>query len=127
MKRVLLTLLAVAVFITASVAWENHVSGHVEILIRLVDGAIEALDKGDDFAACGQRLDEVSCQWAHVHDSWELLIAHTKLTDIEEQMISAQWAAKKNNKEETLVHLGSLRLQLEHLGDSYSLSWSNLL
>ncbi len=127
MRRVLPTLLIVAAFVAASLFWEGHVRKHAETLIGVVEEAMKAVDREEDYATCINRLKDFSKQWEHVHDSWETLVAHKRLTDIDASLVQAQWAAAYGEKEQTLSHLAVLRLELQHLSSYYSLSWSNLL
>ena len=88
---------------------------------------MEAVEVEQNFLRCRELLDDFSKQWEHVHDSWETLIAHKRLTDIDSSLVQAQYAAQNSDTEQTLSHLAVLRLELVHLGAYYSLSWSNLL
>ena len=126
MRRVLPTLLIVAVFVVASLLWEGHVRQHAQSLISLVEQAMKTVDREEDYKACQSLLEDFSKQWEHVHDSWETLVAHKRLTDIDASLVQAQWAAENEEKEQTLSHLALLKLDLEHLSSYYSLSWSNL-
>ena len=127
MKRILPTLLLVATFVVASLIWEGHVRNHAESLVKTVDEAMEAIKNKQDFTRCVELLSDFSKQWEHVHDSWETLIAHKRLTDIDSSLVQAQFAAQNGDAEQTLSHLGVLRLDMVHLGAYYSISWSNLL
>ena len=127
MSRMMLTLLLVAVFVVVSLFWENHVCDHTQTLIDTVEQAIQALDQNGDFAKSGQWMREFEEKWQHVHDTWETMIAHAKLMDIETAFMQAQSAIGDEDKAEAMMQLVALKVALEHLADSHALSLENLL
>lgn len=127
MNRLLLTLALVAVFVVASFFWENHVSDHTRELIDMVDRATQALDVDGDFEGCALLLGELDQQWQSVHDTWETMIAHEKLLEIETVLVQARRAVDEKDRTESTLLLEALRVSLQHLADSHALSLENLL
>jgi hypothetical protein len=127
MKVLVLTLLFVAVFVVGSLFVEAHIRDHTKELMNLVDRAMENLETGWDFDTCAEILENFTQRWDHVHDGWETVVAHARLTTIDAALVMAKWSVANRDMSQAQSQLGVLRLQLKHLYEHYSISLENLL
>jgi hypothetical protein len=118
--------LLVAAFVAAALFAESHIRSHTDEMVSLAEEAMRTLDE-QGFDACAEVVEALISQWGDVHDAWETINAHQRLTEVDEALIEASWAVEGEDREQTLAQLDLLRLLLSHLSEHYSISLANLL
>lgn len=125
MKQALMLIIVTAMIIAGGM-WENkYLDTSSQYFLSDINYSKNAVNN-NNFDLAQKHFEQVESTWNSISGVWNILVDHSEIDNIEDNLTKYKSYIKRNDKEESLVYADTLDKSLRHVVESEKVNVHNI-